>query len=363
MNKVMPVFFLLLFVITMSYPTDNPILNGLFQQSFNDSINSYITEYSLVTGFYTTGGEVKGSAAIGNFPSFRVGATIGTIFMNNPIEFIKKMHFSTTDWNSIRNDSSLSGMVKYLNWFDANFLPLPVNVYNFDIGLFKGFSVGGKFHVVPAGALARTNEAAKKNIYELLSWGIGTNVTYAILKEYNYFPSLSVSTGVNYSDVTVWFDNIAVGDVYLDSNNKVPTTLGFYTHNYTTSFYFDFSVSKTIKFFEPFVSVKFVQTVNYNVTKINVSMDMQKADASAKSLYGDGKFTASNLVKDANGKDVGTVVPVTDFVLTAGFEFIVKIFRFGFESSYGLVSQKGMISLSLRFQVEKADFENFKKVK
>lgn len=363
MYKVAYSIVVVFFIAFTSHASGNQVLIDMFQKSFNDSINTYINEYSLITGFYTTGGDVKGAASIGNFPSFRVGATAGIIFMNNPVNFIKKIHFSKTDWNSLQNESSLSEAAKYLNWFDQYFLPLPVNVYNFEIGLFNGFSIGGRFHVLPAGAFARTNEDAKKNIYEILTWGLGANFSYTILKEYNYFPSISVGAGVNYSDVFIWLDNMSVGNVYLDSTNPdIPATIGFKTHHYTTSFFFDFSISKSIKFFQPFASMKFVQTVNHNITKINVNLDMSKATSSAQTLYGDGKFTASNVVStDDYGNETGSIVPVSDFVLSAGFEFIITIFRFGFESSVGLVSQKGMLTLSMRFQVEKADFEKLKK--
>ncbi|OHD16858.1 MAG: hypothetical protein A2086_12375 [Spirochaetes bacterium GWD1_27_9] len=342
--------------------TKDEFFNDYFG-TFNNAITTLTKDYSTISGLYNSTGFVKGSASIGSFPSFRVSANLGVIFFQNPLNFLKKVSFAKVDWSGIKKDLP-AGLKEPLLWMDNNFIPVPVTNYTIGIGLPYGMEVGTKFNIAPIGSFIKQVTASSpdvtKNIGDILFWGVGVSFDYTILKEYKYFPSISVGTGFDYSDVSISFQKIPVGNVNLDpSNDSIPANIGFNTHNYNMGFFFEFTISKKFIFFEPFVNLKFIQTFNYSLTKINLELDFTNATQSAKDAYQGGNFEINNLDSNKNG----VITPVTDFVVATGFEFVMSIYRMGIEGGFGLVSQKGYVTLDIKFQVEKSDFDKLKKAK
>jgi hypothetical protein len=241
---------------------------------------------------------------------------------------------------------------------------------DFDIGLPKGFSIGGYFHVAAPSLLLLNIPASSTYTDTMVWWGLGTQFHYTLLKEVKALPSISVGAGVSYNDTLLGLANLPLGNVTLDSSNlSIPATVGFKSHSYVTGFMLDFNISKNLGgWFEPFGGVKFTQSIFYNVTEVTLNLDLTGASPEARTLYGgsssadSSSYTISNQTADANGNLTGVLFPVTDFILSGGFEFVMKLFRMGLEFSYGTFSQKGMVSLSMRIQAEK-DFLQKKKEK
>jgi len=331
--------------------------------SFNDIVDAFSEDYSKITGLYGSGGELKGAASIGSFPSFRFGATLGTIFFTNPIRFLKLIDFYDSDWAQIKGKIDATGMGEVVDWFDNNFLPIPVSNYHFHIGLPKGMNVGASFNVGPLGAIINAAAPQLTTSFnpDILHWGFGLNFSYTIFREYKYFPTISVGTGFNYSDSKMGFLNIPMGSLNLDeSNDAIPATVGFSSHSNNFSFYFDFSISKRFMFFQPYISLRFVQSVNHNVTKFIVNMDLDDATPEAKDTYAK-TVEISNIVKINNlNNPTKIVIPVTDFIISTGFEFIMGIFRMGIEGSFSMASQTGMVTLGMRFHVEDWQIDKMK---
>lgn len=348
--------FICIFLISLNLFSDakDDFLKDVFG-SFNDIVDTFAEDYSKITGLYAAGGELKGAASIGGFPSFRFGATLGTIFFTNPIKFLKMINFYQSDWQQIKGKIDSLGMGEAVDWFDNNFLPIPVSNYHFHIGLPKGMNVGGNFNIGPIGAIikAASPELASSFNPDILHWGFGLNFTYTILREYKYFPTISIGTGFNYSDSKMGFLNIPMGNLNLDeSNDSIPAHVGFTTHSNSASFYFDFSISKRFMFFQPYLSLRFVQTVSHNITKFIIDMDLKDATQQAKDTYSK-HVEVSNVSKvSSNNVQTGAIIPVTDFIISTGFEFIINIFRLGMEGSFSMASQTGMVTLGMRFHVE-----------
>jgi len=345
----------LLGIAVFSENSTNPIVQK-FLEPFNVTIATFTNDYSAFVGLYSANSDVKGDASIGSFPSFRVGSSVGTIFLTNPLRFLKTINIGGMNYEKVKKLDALNSMKESITFFDENFLPIPITTHSFEIGLPKGFSVGSNFHIVPIGDFIKAVSPETQNyISSVMFWGIGVSFNYTVMKEYKWFPSISVGSAFNYSsanfDIKIPFDSLKI-----DSSNDLKAQLNFYTKSDISTFSFDFTVSKTFLFFEPFVNFKFTQSVYHNITKIGLNLDMTSATSTAKSNYGDGKIGVSNIVsKDNFGNDIGLVIPITDFILSTGFEFIIKIYRLGFSASYALVSQKGMLNVSMRFQVEKTD--------
>lgn len=358
-KKLMVSFFIMLSCLLLYSQTSSDkeeFMSEIFK-SFHDSIDVLVNDYSAICGFYTTSGQLEGAASIGSFPSFRIGMTTGVIFMTNPIRFLKEINFSNNSWNTIRKEKEFKDFKPYFSWFDSYFLPLPLTRINFDVGLPKGFSVGGHFHVMPVGSVLFSLSEPEINSATILAGG-GLNFTYTFLKEYRNLPSVSTGFETAFSYVGIDVRNIPVGTIYLDSSNPdVPAKLGFLTKNYTVSFAVDFSISKRIRFFQPFVNLKFVQSVYYNETSFLVSLDTSEATSSAQELY-DTDFSISNTRNvDYFNNRYGDVRAVTDFVFSAGFEFVIKTFRIGLECSFSTATQKVMTTAGIRVQLEKTNLK------
>ena len=106
--------------------------------------------------------------------------------------------------------------------------------------------------------------------------------------------------------------------------------------------------------------MKFVQTINHNVTKVHIGLDLDDATDEARETY-EKKIEVSNVKKiDDYNNEIGIVIPVTDFIISLGFEFVIKIFRLGLEGSFSVASQTGMITLGMRFQLENWQLKNIK---
>lgn len=365
MKKVTIVILILfsLAIINAATPKEQ-FLNDVFY-SLNGIVDLFASDYSRIAGIYTAGADFSGSASISNFPSFRIGATIGTIFFTNPLNFLKKINFLSITWSDAKDNLKGSELLNAVNFFENDFIPIPVSYYNFDIGLPKGFSVGAKFNIGPISAIVNSaNPGTKDYLRSFLLWGIGINTKYAITRDNKYLPAMSVGAGVQFGHTEFYISNIRVGGAYLDpSNESIPCALGFFLRNDNTSFYFDFAISKRISFFQPFASLRFVQTVSHNLTKIVVLLDLDEATPDAKNTYAEEIVVSNKTNIDSYGNEIGIVIPVTDFIINAGFEFIIKIFRIGAEASYGFVSKSALITLGMRFQVEDYQFNEFKKKK
>ena len=364
MKKIVIICFIIIIYSTSMFADSakDIFLNDVFQ-TFTDIVDTFAQDYSVITGLYTTAGEVKGSASIGEFPSFRAGASIGTIFFRNPMRFIKKIDFYGTNWTGIQDKLESEGLLSAIDWFDQNFLPIPVTNFHFHVGLPYGLTVGSRFHIAPIGGFANAIAPASVKQYapEILLWGLGVNFTYTILKEHKNLPTIAVGFGVQYSDTKIGIYGIPIGTVNLDeSNDAIKSTVGFGAHNNNVSIYFDFSVSKRFLFFQPFFSMKFVQTINHNVTKVHIGLDLDDATDEARETY-EKEIEVSNVKKiDDYNNEIGIVIPVTDFIISLGFEFVIKIFRLGLEGSFSVASQTGMITLGMRFQLENWQLKNIK---
>lgn len=361
MNKKVVFLLLILKVISSSFilPTSKEQFMSDVFSTFSEIVDIMAADYSKIAGLYTAGGEVTGSASVGEFPSFRIGATIGTIFFTNPFRFIKNIDFFTVNWQDIRKKAKETGSIIALDFFDKNFFPIPVTYYNFDIGLPKGFTIGAKFNIGPLSNLINsTNNITKEYISSLFHWSLGINFKYTIMRDHKYFPCIATGAGIQYSHTKLDITNIPIGNLYLDeSNDQIPSKLGFYSQNDNTSFYFDFSISKKISFFQPFASFRFVQTISHNLSKITVLIDLDNATEDAKDTYAEKVIISNKTDTDRYGNEIGKIIPVTDFILTAGFEFIIFIYRLGCEASFALASQSALITVGMRFQVEDYQFK------
>ena len=257
-----------------------------------------------------------------------------------------------------------------LSWLDDNFLPLPMAYYSFDIGLPKGFSVGMKFNYVPYGEVikgAASGQNLSQEIKSLLPcvnvWQLGFNFNYCIIKDYKFFPSVAIGGGISYTDSRCGIDSFSIGSISYDtSNDNISTSIGFNSITNTTSFFIDFTVSKKFVFFEPFVSIKFIQSVNHNLTKYIVKMDLSNATDEFKSVFKEEIVISNRKDIDPYGNEIGDVIPSTEFIIATGFEFvIVDMVRLGLEVTYGFVSKCGIVSLGMKFQMERFKFQQFKK--
>jgi len=369
MKKVLIIIFLTFFSFFLFSQSAKDVFLDPMKLSLSEIIDNYASDYSRIAGIYTSGGGVKGAASVGNFPSFRIGSHFGVILYTNPLNFIKKIKFANVTWDGLVGN--LPSQAKdTINWFDSYFIPIPVYNYDIEMGVVHGLSFGGRFHIAPVGTLAKavmpsipTASEYTSYIKDILFWGLGLNLNYTFLKEYKYFPSISTGFGADFSQSTFGIDKIPLPPVSIDSQNpSIPGTIGFLSNNFNTSFYIDFTISKKFLFFQPFVNLKLIQTVNYNISKFNVSLDISKVTGSAVTLLGDGSFEVSNRTdKDLLGNLMGKITPVTDFVVSTGFELVMGIFRMGVSGTYGIVSERWLLSLDMRFQIEKWQFEKFSK--
>lgn len=349
---------LFIFIMATAGQSGKDIFKSYIAQSVNSSMDILVKDYSQIGGLYTSGGIVKGSASTGPFPSFRAGTTVGVILFDNPFRFLQVLKISSTDWEAMKKNTTFKPNV--FGPLDNRFLPLPVHNFHFEVALPHNLSVGGRFHIIPVGELIKAGGSTSTQTVTL--WGFGVNLSYLIMSDHKFRPALAVSTGFQYSDSHIHLKEVNIGTVYLDSNNStIPAYIAYDTHFFSPTFYFDFTLSKRIKFFEPYLNLKFSQTISYNITRFSLRLSTDQMDALARSLYGDGLFQLDNLNQtDLFGNPYGIVTPVPDFIISTGFEFIIKIFRLGMEGSFGAVSQKGMVTLSMRFQVEKEHFEKIK---
>lgn len=347
-----------IFIMTAGSQSGKDIFTNYIAQSVNSSIDILVKDYSRIGGLYTTGGIVKGSASSGPFPSFRAGTSVGVIFYDNPFRFLQVLQIASTDWEAMKQNTTFKPNI--FGQLENRVLPLPVTNFHFEVALPHNLSLGGRFHIVPIGELIKAGGSSSTETVTL--WGVGVNLSYLIMSDYKFRPALSVSTGFQYSDSHIHLKEVSIGTIYLDSNNSaIPAYIGYDTHFFNPTFYFDFTLSKRIRFFQPYLNLKFSQTISYNVTRFNLRLSTDSMDALARSLYGDGIFQLDNLNRtDLFGTPYGTITPVPDFIISTGFEFIIKIFRLGLEGSFGTVSQKGMVTLSMRFQMEKENFEKIK---
>jgi len=365
MKKFLITFFLILLIVNLfGNAAQDHFFNNVFY-NFNDMVDMLALDYSKIAGLYTAGGDITGSASAGHFPAFRAGAAVGVIFLKNPLRFIKPIDFFGLKWSDVTNELENVGLYSVVNFFDQNFLPLPVSYYSFDIGLPLGFTVGAKFNVGPLGAVIKgASSAASEYLNNILHWSVGGNVKYTIMRDHKYFPCLSVGMGTQYSYTLFDIKNIPIGNVYLDSNNtSIPSTIGFYSQNNNTSIYFDFAISKRLLFFQPFAGFKFVQTISHNLTKFTVNFDLSDATVEALNTYKDEVVISNKTGYDSLLNEIGKIIPVTDFIISLGFEFIIKIFRFGFQADFAAASQTGMLTLGMRFHVEDWQFAKLKKKK
>lgn len=363
MKKIFSFSLIFLFLLGFTlYSEENELLKE-FLAPFNSTITQFVNDYSTFLGLYSGNPDVKGSASIGSFPSFRFGTNFGAIFMTNPIRFLKTINLGTTSYEDLINGGALGGAKDVINFFDDNFIPIPVTTYTFEVGLPKGMSVGGNFQIIPIGDFAKGVVVPYvPSIGNLLGnityWGVGLNFNYTIMKEYKYYPSISVGGGFNYNSATFEI-KAPIGNIKIDNSNDLKSDIVFKTKGDISTFYFDFTISKNFIFFQPFLNLKFTQTIHHNITSIGLELDMSNATQEAKDNFGNGKVSVNNVTKqDAFGNNIGVIIPVTDFIVSTGFEFVMGVYRMGLSGSYGLVSQKGMVNLSIRFQAEK---ERFKK--
>ncbi len=366
MTKKYLLFFFFIFRVNLFFPetAEEIFFNNTFN-AFKESINQYAIDISNIAGLYNASGEVRGAASIGSFPSFRVNATFGVLFYRNPLFFLKRINFANFNWDNMLDKGGV-----LLSWLDDNFLPLPMAYYSFDIGLPKGFSVGMKFNYVPYGEVikgAASGQNLSQEIKSLLPfvnvWQLGFNFNYCIIKDYKFFPSVAIGGGISYTDSRWGIDSFSIGSISYDtSNDNISTSIGFNSITNTTSFFIDFTVSKKFVFFEPFVSIKFIQSVNHNLTKYIVKMDLSNATDEFKSVFKEEIVISNRKDIDPYGNEIGDVIPSTEFIIATGFEFvIVDMVRLGLEATYGFVSKCGIVSLGMKFQMERFKFQQFKK--
>lgn len=361
-KKLIFSLFIIFSCLVLSSQTDSDkeeFMSEIFK-SFHDSIDVLVNDYSSIAGFYTTGGQVAGAASIGSFPSFRIGMTTGIIYFTNPLRFLKEINFSNNTWNTIRKESEFKNYKPYFSWFDSFFIPLPLARINFDIGLPRGFAIGGHLHVMPVGSTLTAIPEPQVTPATFMAGG-GVRFSYTFLKEFKRLPSFSAGFETAFSYVGVDVQNIPLGTIFLDAANpNVPAELGLTIKNYTVSFAIDFGISKQIRFFQPFVNLKFVQSVFYNETSFRISLDTSNATGAAQDLY-DIDFSISNVRNvDEFGRKYGDIRPVSDFVFSAGFEFVIKTFRIGLECSFSAATQRVMTSAGIRVQLEKTHFRKMK---
>ncbi|MCG8572699.1 MAG: hypothetical protein MJB14_21415, partial [Spirochaetes bacterium] len=185
MKKSCIIFIFLVLFLSFTFSQNQAFYNLFY--SFHDVIDTMVTDYSSVSGLYTTGGMLKGSATIGSFPSFRVGTSLGIIFLRNPLNFMKEIDFMNVDWNSMKEDLAGESYEGTVNWLEENFIPLPITNIHFEVGLPKNMAIGGKFHILPINGFSNAGNPDLFN--KFLLWGMGTHFNYTILKEYNKLPS------------------------------------------------------------------------------------------------------------------------------------------------------------------------------
>jgi hypothetical protein len=372
MKKVI-LFFTFIFLSVYLFPDSaKDIFKNEMFSSFTEAVDSFVTDYSRISGIYNANGIVRGAASIGDFPSFKVGSNVGVIFFTNPLNFVKKVQFGQINWGSLENKIDSAGFGTYYNWFNSNFIPIPVSNYDFEIGAVKGISFSAKFHVGPFDSTIKNvmsvipeTKDYVKNVGEISFWGMGSGINYTFFKEYKYFPSISTSFVTDFSQISMGFSDIDLPLLYIDSDNpSVPSTLSFSSKTYVTSFSVDFTISKNFLFFQPFLSMKLTQSINHNITKFNVNIITTGLTSDAQTFFGNGKFEISNVSSiDAFGNELGKIIPSTEFSVSTGFEFVMSIFRLGVSGSYGVVSQKWLVSADMKFQVEKQHFDKLKKGK
>ncbi len=353
-------FILILYNFIFSETAEEIFYNNTFT-ALKDSIEQYAIDVSKISGLYAVSGEVRGSASIGSFPSFRVNASSGFLFYNNPVFFLKKINFANLNWDTLLNNTGA-----FFSWLYDYFIPLPVAFYSFDIGLPKGFSVGMKFNYAPYGEFLKaviSDENMKNFVPTINVWQLGVHFNYCIVKDYKFFPSIAIGAGVYYTDSRLDMNPISVGNIsYDNTNDNIPTSIGFNSVTNTTSFFIDFTISKKFVFFEPFISMKLIQSINHNLTKYTVKMDLTNTSSDFKEIFKE-EITISNRESiDSFGNEIGVVIPSIEFIIATGFEFvIVDMVRLGVEGSFGCVSKCGVVSMSIKFQMEKQKFDKLKK--
>jgi hypothetical protein len=356
---------LVLLLATMAVSAQDTSTDILYEPFF-DLVTSYSRNSAVISGLFTTEGEVRGAASAGTFPSFRAGASIGTIFYRSPMKFIKSFSFFGSNWETIQQTGP-SELLAPLVWFDDNFLPIPVTNYHFHIGLPKGLEVGTKFTVAPYGDFIKSvatsipgSDSFSSYLPTMMVWGLGADVRYTIMKEHRAFPTISLGLGVTYSDTSIGFNNLGLGTVELDeTDDAIPISMNFNNRNNNTSISLEFSISKRLKFFQPFFTMRLVQTVTHSITSITVNLDLTGATSQNQATF----LSTKNISTDSDGDGIGIVIPVTDFILTGGFEFVMAVFRMGLQGSFSVASQTGALMLSMRFQVEDWQFAKLKKTK
>ncbi len=342
---------LVLLSVSRLFSVDKGVfLNDLFS-SFEDTIDYINSDYSSISGLGSSGGKVTGSASIGDFPSFRFGTSSGMIMFDNPFKGFKNLNFSGNDWDSIYDDAGFGNESSPVGWFDRYFLPIPLSTIHFQIGLPKGFAIGGDFTILPIGSLTQNTASINKYLKEFTIWRIGLNLNYTIIKDTgSYLPSISVGAGGSYFDMLINIESIDIGELYFDEDNTdISTKFTFYQHTYVPTIYFTFALSKKFLFFEPFIQAKLTQSFYCNLTEFTLKFDTDDMTDEARGLFGNGVYVINNKDSDGNIK----LIPFTDFAISTGFELALGFFRPGVEFSYGVVSQKSMISLDLRFHVER----------
>jgi hypothetical protein len=147
---------------------------------------------------------------------------------------------------------------------------------------------------------------------------------------------------------------------YDEDYQNIATSLALRTYTNNVSLFFEFSISKNIRFFQPFMSIKFIQNFCYNLTELDLVLNLSDLPDNVADLFGNGVMTVTNSTKqNEKGENLGEIIPVTDFIFIGGFEFVMKIFRLGIEGSFGCFSKKGMLTLGMCFQVEQKNFKKY----
>lgn len=363
-QRLVAVFCVMLSFSAFSQTDQHEVFYNDMFSSFSEALIMFAEDYSVISSLYNAGGSLQGSASIGSFPSFRVGTTFNVIFFTNPVNFLKEVQIGEYGYDKI-----VANGTAVIDWFDDNFLPLPYTSYYIEAGLPLGLTASIKFNASDLGGVVNgivdsipSANSIKTFVPDLFLWGIGGDIGYTILKDFSFFPTLAVSTGGFYSSVSFALKDVNIGNVEFGgiSGDSINTTMSFTSKSDISSLFFDFAISKRLLFFEPFANMKFVQTFYHNYSEITFNLDLSDASDAFKEVFNEEITISNEFQKDNNGNPMGIIYPVTDFLLSAGFELILYYVRFGFEATYSPISQNAMLSLGLHIHFDKDDFQSIK---
>jgi hypothetical protein len=243
--------------------------------SFQTSFDSFAKDLASGLPFNASTGLAWSEAALGQFPHFGVGVTVGATTI--PAGTVNSMVSAL----GVTLPSEFSYVAQY---------GIPVPAYTIDArlgGFVLPFDIGLKFGYIPAGALQKAGVSGVTADYILA----GADVRFAVLRDHGFVPALSIGVGYNYMKGSVGVagllgSSIDIANFTLPDNSTHTLNLSDPTLNMawsTNVVEAKVQLSKRILFITPYIGAA-----------ASYSFGAQASGAVQSTLYYDGHAITQN---------------------------------------------------------------------